>query len=254
MNPVIVRNVKIGEGMPKICVPIVGKTEKEILQAAREVLDVPADLVEWRVDWFEHVFETEEVLKISAELRNILGEMPILFTFRTKAEGGEREITFEQYSKLLKEVVGTQLIDLVDVEVFIDDCVTPLISVIRDLGVKVVGSNHDFEKTPSQEEIVRRLCKMQDAGVDIPKIAVMPHSKKDVLALLGATEEMVSEHADRPIITMSMAGIGTVSRISGEVFGSSVSFGTVKKSSAPGQIDVHELKNVLEIIHRARQQ
>ena len=35
MNPVIVRNVKIGEGVPKICVPIVGVTKEEIINEAK---------------------------------------------------------------------------------------------------------------------------------------------------------------------------------------------------------------------------
>ena len=47
-----VRGVKIGEGVPKICVPIVGKTKEEILAAARSFEDVALDVVEWRVDWF----------------------------------------------------------------------------------------------------------------------------------------------------------------------------------------------------------
>ena len=38
MNPVIVRNVKIGEGIPKICVPIVGRTKDEIINEAKEIL------------------------------------------------------------------------------------------------------------------------------------------------------------------------------------------------------------------------
>ena len=46
---------------------------------------------------------------------------------------------------------------------------------------------------------------MQELGADIPKIAVMPTCRRDVLTLLCATEEMYTEHADRPIITMSMA-------------------------------------------------
>ena len=54
----------------------------------------------------------------------------------------------------------------------------------------MVVSNHDFEKTPSKEEIVARLQKMQELGADLPKIAVMPQCKKDVLTLLAATEEM----------------------------------------------------------------
>ena len=44
-----VRGVKIGEGVPKICVPIVGKTKEEILAAARSFEDVALDVVEWRV-------------------------------------------------------------------------------------------------------------------------------------------------------------------------------------------------------------
>ncbi len=72
---------------------------------------------------------------------------------------------------------------------------------------------------------------MQDMGADIPKIAVMPQSKRDVLTLLCATEEMVTDYADRPIITMSMAGTGVISRLCGEVFGSSMTFGAAKKAS-----------------------
>ena len=54
MNPVIVRNVKIGEGVPKICVPIVGVTKEEIINEAKTFENIPVDVVEWRVDWFEN--------------------------------------------------------------------------------------------------------------------------------------------------------------------------------------------------------
>lgn len=249
MNPVKVRNVDIGVGMPKICVPIVGCTRDEILKTAKDILNSSADVVEWRVDWFEGAFDIEAVKSVLAELRTTLGEMPILFTFRTKAEGGEKEISYEQYSKLVKEVASTSIADLIDVEVFIDDSVEELVAELQKHDVKVVGSNHDFAKTPDKEEIVRRLCYMQEVGVDIPKIAVMPQNKKDVLALLSATEEMASEHADRPIVTMSMAGLGAVSRVAGEIFGSAVTFGALQKASAPGQVQVEELKKMLEIMH-----
>ena len=61
MNPVVVRNVAIGEGIPKICVPIVGKTREEILEAAKNILPIGADVVEWRVDWYEDIFDFEKV-------------------------------------------------------------------------------------------------------------------------------------------------------------------------------------------------
>lgn len=250
MNPLVVRNVSIGEGMPKICVPIVGKTEDEILQAAKEIVNVPADLVEWRADWYESVLEMQKIVELSAKLREVLGEKPILFTFRTKGEGGEKELSAKPYAMLNKMMIASGHIDLVDVEVFAaKEEVSSILETARKYGVKVVGSSHDFEKTPEKEELVRRLCDMQNLGVDIPKIAVMPQSKKDVLTLLEATEEMVSQHANCPIVTMSMSGMGAVSRIIGEMFGSAITFGALGKESAPGQIEVEELKTVLEIMH-----
>ncbi len=73
MNPVIVRNIKIGEGVPKICVPIVGVTKEEIINEAKTFETIPVDVVEWRVDWFEHVFEFDKVEEVLKELREALG-------------------------------------------------------------------------------------------------------------------------------------------------------------------------------------
>lgn len=250
MNPVKIRNIEIGTGIPKICVPIVGVTKEEIISAAQKIKTTAADVVEWRVDWYEDIFDfssTEDTMKV---LRETLGDTPILFTFRTSKEGGEKAIETDAYVELNQRAAKTGLIDLVDVEAFTgDDAVKAVIEVAHECGVKVVVSNHDFHKTPAKDEIVSRLCKMQELGADIPKIAVMPQNKKDVLMLLAATEEMVSEHADRPIITMSMSGTGVISRLCGEVFGSALTFGAVGKASAPGQMGAEELQTVLTLLH-----
>ena len=247
-----VRGVKIGEGVPKICVPIVGKTKEEILAAARSFEDVALDVVEWRVDWFEGVFDFAQVEDVLKDLRPALGETPILFTFRTSKEGGEKAIEADAYAELNKKAVATGLVDLVDVEAFTgDDAVKAVVETAHANGVKVIASNHDFHKTPAKDEIVSRLRKMQELGADIPKIAVMPQNKKDVLTLLSATEEMASEYADRPIITMSMSGTGVISRLCGEVFGSALTFGAVGKVSAPGQMGIEDLTTVLGLLHKS---
>lgn len=252
MNAVKVRNIAIGEGMPKICVPIVGATKEAILEEARAITKLPADVVEWRIDWFEGVFDWAQMEDVLKALRETLGEMPILMTFRTSKEGGEKAIDDETYAEINIKAAQTGLIDLIDVEIFTgDEVVEKIIEGAHEAGVKVVASNHDFDKTPDKDDIVGRLCKMQELGADIPKIAVMPQSKKDVLTLLTATEEMATEHADRPIITMSMAGNGVVSRLAGETFGSALTFAAAAKASAPGQMEVNDLKKVLELIHGA---
>lgn len=251
MDTVKVRNLELGTGIPAICIPNVGKTREEILSQTNQYKKMHMDLMEWRADWFEDVEDIEKVKETLADVRAELGDTPLLFTFRTKKEGGVHEMDTQAYISLNKAVAAAGIADLIDVEIFTGDrIVSDLIASIHENHTKVVASNHDFEKTPPKSDIVYRLRKMQDMGADIPKIAVMPQSKKDVLTLLSATEEMVSKYADRPIITMSMSGLGSISRIAGEVFGSCLTFGSGGRPSAPGQIGAEELYCLLRSLHR----
>lgn len=252
MKTVMMRNVEIGAGKPKVIVPIVEKDAAGVAAKGKELSGCGMDVVEWRVDFYQDVDDVDKVLSTLAALRQGLGEIPILFTFRTKKEGGEREISMEAYTRLNKAVADSGLVDAVDVEIFSgDQVVAENIANIHAAGKVVVGSNHDFHTTPRASDLIYRLRKMQDMGSDIPKIAVMPQSTADVLTLLQATEEMVRCYADRPIITMSMSGLGVISRLCGEVFGSSMTFGAVGQVSAPGQIPVERLQQSLEILHGA---
>ena len=249
MKTIQIRNITIGEGRPKICVPVVGQTEEDILREAAGLVSLPVDVVEWRADWFQDVFDIE---KVKDELRKALGETPILMTFRTSKEGGEKEISAEAYRKLNLTLAASGLVDLIDVELFSgNELVKELIREAHSHGVKVIASNHDFHKTPSKEELIHRLRLMQDFDADLPKIAVMPTCRQDVLTLLSATLEMAETYADRPIITMSMSGTGVISRLTGEFFGSALTFGAATKASAPGQIPVSELETVLSVIHKS---
>ena len=249
---VVVRGVRIGEGIPKIIVPIVEATRGGIVKKARSLAKVRKDIVEWRADWFMEAPDHAAVEEVLRELRAALGDTPILFTFRTLKEGGEKAIDPQDYAALNISVAKSGLADLIDVEIFTgDEIVREIIECAHEAGVKIVGSSHDFDRTPAKDEIVGRLRRMQKLGADIPKIAVMPRNRKDVLILLQATEEMTAEYADRPIITMSMSGTGLISRLCGEVFGSSCTFGAVGKASAPGQMNAEDLDTVLELIHKS---
>ena len=236
IQTVKLRNVEIGAGAPKIIVPIVAETAQGIVEKAREIMEYPFDLVEWRADYYEELLNIPKVLSTLKQLRAVLGEKPILVTVRTREEGGMREIGMDAYTALNTAIARSGDADLIDV--------------IHGAGCKVMGSWHSFDGTPSKDELIRRMRKEQDMGADIPKVAVMPRSMADVITLLDATQEMRAKYADRPAITMSM-GSGVASRLCGECFGSDATFGTIGQASAPGQIPVGELSAVLSILHRA---
>ena len=98
--------------------------------------------------------------------------------------------------------------------------------------------------------MLARLLFMDRLGVDIPKLAVMPESREDVLLLMEATSLADRLLPDKPLITMSMGAKGVVSRIAGGQFGSAVTFGCMGRASAPGQIEVGILKGILAATYR----
>ena len=247
MSCVLVRGCAIGEGRPKVILPIVEKTEAAILKKSAEFSTMKADCVEWRVDWFENALDAAALTHCLHGLRDALGEMLLLVTFRTKAEGGEMAPTPEQYAAFCKAVYDSGCADLLDIEFFPTGNALPgLIEQAHAAGLKVICSSHDFQKTPPRAELVARMVAMQNAGADLPKLAVMPTCRADVLELLAATAEMADHHPETPVITMSMGALGAVSRLCGEAFGSAMTFANPGQASAPGQVPLDVVNIVLE--------
>ena len=249
MNTIKIKNVEIGKGIPKICISLTGKNREEIIEEMEIVKKSNPDLIEWRVDFFEESDNPERVCEMLGTINDSFKQIPVLFTFRTKEEGGEKSIMSEDYVKLLKEVSERRLVDIVDVQVFwYGEKSEDFIKELKETGAVVLASSHHFEGTPSVREMSDALYTMENRGADIVKLAVMPQSGKDVCALLEATMER-KEHSNKPMITMSMGQSGMLSRICGELTGSCVTFASGKQASAPGQIKADELKKVLGDIH-----
>jgi hypothetical protein len=111
--------------------------------------------------------------------------------------------------------------------------------------VPLLLSMHDFERTPAPESLLAAFAHMAALGADIVKLAVMPRSEADVMALLEATS-----HADRslaiPVVGISMGELGTPSRVIGHRFGSRITWCSGLEASAPGQLPLELLRRLVE--------
>ena len=247
MPNLTLRGCCIGTGRPKVIIPIVERTESAILEKAAAFSTLKADCVEWRADWFDAVSDVNALAHCLHGLRAALGEKLLLVTFRTQAEGGEKPLAQEEYTAFCTTVCASGCADLLDIEFFPNrEALPALIAQAHAAGITVVCSSHDFEKTPPKEELIRRMTAMQQAGADLPKLAVMPRSRADVLELLAATAEMTDLHPETPVITMSMGALGGVSRLCGEAFGSAMTFANPGTASAPGQVPLDVVNAVLD--------
>ena len=248
MNTIDIRGVTIGAGQPKIAISLTGSSKNTVLAQADTLREWPVDIIEWRMDCFEAVEDPAAVCDCLATLRPLVGRTILLATFRSAQEGGNHALSTEDYIALNEAVLASGAADLLDVELFAPGKAAPrLIDAAHSVNCPVILSSHDFQKTPPVQEMVSRLCRMQEMGGDILKLAVMPQSHKDVLALLQATEEMERCYAHQPLITMSMGELGRCTRLCGGFFGSCVTFGAATQSSAPGQIPAKKLRQILDL-------
>ena len=233
----------------KTIVPITAKTKEQALAQAQVIANTAdADLAEFRIDLLSFASDTKQVIALGNELKKILGHKPMIATIRTKNEGGQLEISDADYGKTYQAYLKNPFMDWLDVEMFRDQkVVSEIVQKAHQKKVLVVMSNHDFQKTPSQDEIEKRLLKQDQMGADILKIAVMPKSKQDVFTLMNATLK-VSQQTTKPLLTMSMGQLGTISRVATANMGGSYSFGMIGQASAPGQIDVAKLKQILQTV------
>ena len=235
-----------------ICVPIVGPTVEDILSQVQEAVQAKVDLIELRPDmWMKgsHLLEEEYILTIVnlvEEVHSRYVKRPMLFTWRTLAEGGDTYLTNENYCKLLQAIVDQNLVDAVDVELFAyTDTISQIIKQAHHQNIQTVMSYHNFQSTPKLEILHGYAERMISAGASVIKFALMPTTSDDVISVLQFTKELTQRYPQLPRITMSMGQLGQMTRTCGNVFGNCLTFGTLGQASAPGQVDVNLLQQLL---------
>ena len=251
MKDVKVKGLIIGKGRPRIVSPVVGTDEDEILKEAMELASNPyVEMLEWRSDKFAGSGDLEKIAKLSSKVTEISKMKPIIFTYRTKSEGGEKDMSDDEYVELMEFVSERTSFDIIDVDLLGRKGSERCIEAAHKNGKIVIGSSHDIDGTPGSEEMIGKLVRMYDMGADIVKMVVKANCPEDTLKLMAASAE-IHKRSLCPISTVCMSNVGMITRICGEIYGSCLTYGFVRRSSAGGQIPVEKLSYVLNIVHKS---
>lgn len=244
------RGKVVGGVRPLICLPLVAREKAALYHEAGEVTALQPDMVEWRVDAFSGAGDVAQCLSVLHELRAIIGEIPLIFTCRIDREGGLQHLTQESRLTLLIGAMESGHVDLVDIELCNErEFIEMVVVRAKALGVKLIFSYHNFQETPAEEFLAGKLAEAEKTGADIAKIAVMPKDYNDVLTLLTVTNTARNGQVGIPMITISMGEAGRISRLAGGLFGSDITFGAGRESSAPGQMAFHELQAGMALLY-----
>ena len=218
-----------------------------------------ADIVEWRADTYlaslvgSHFVAASEVADDLVRMARYVADaspLPVLATIRTSVEGGEAFLDDEEYCALVRALAP--LVGGVDVEISRDGA-PALIEDAHAAGSLVIGSFHDFDATPSDDQLAEVLADMNYAGADVLKFACMATGATDAARVIGA-QAWAREAYDRPVIGIAMGPSGAPTRLVGSALGCAATFATLPGSegSAPGQFTIEQVRTVLDIIEAQR--
>lgn len=247
-----VGRVILGEGMPKICVPVMGESLEALRSAARRAVQAQADLLELRLDSLCPMPTGHIALEACQIVREEAEGTPLLFTLRTSRDGGKGSADAQAYEQLLCDLMEKRLFDAVDCELSCgEERFARIVHAAHAAGVPVVGSSHEFGEIGDTHRAGEWLLRQQALGADICKAAVMA---KTAAQALEAALAMVraGEQLQIPMIGIVMGGQGMITRVCCECLGSCLTFGTAGESSAPGQMDALQLRHVIKALHDAR--
>ena len=143
-----IKGTEVGTGRPLICVPVLEKTKEEVIKEVEYLVKSDADMIEWRLDAFEHYTDYNEVREILQQIAPLLKKKLFLYTFRTAKQGGVVSVDRETLNDLHDLAAESECVDLIDLEFFEEEHAAKRIREIQKKGKKVVASHHDLEGTP----------------------------------------------------------------------------------------------------------
>jgi 3-dehydroquinate dehydratase-1 len=211
----------------RVCVPILEKKYESVIKAAENSVNAGADLLELRIDFMDN--------PSSVDIKSIIMEIdfPLIATNRKNDEGGFFKGSESERTKILLE--AAKYADIVDIELSTDN---EYLKKILDTANSTIISYHDFNKTPTADKLLEIVKKEKELG-DIAKFAVMPQKMSDTLIVLDVLS-MVDN-----TVGISMGKLGSYTRVIAPLFGSPITFASIKNASAPGQLDIQTTNDIL---------
>lgn len=212
--------------------------DEDILSLEPEAL-APVDLVELRYDLCSGIDE-QRVIEIARQAREKFGK-PLLGTIRHPSEGGQQEFAnrVSLYEALAPHV------EMIDIEITAAGEFRKVRAICDAAKTVLIGSYHNFTLTPDTESLEVIHATGRALGADVVKVALMPQTREDLLRIM----EFTLRHRAEGIITIAMGELGAASRVFTPLLGSRITYGTVTRSTAPGQLSAQELADLFLRLH-----
>lgn len=217
----------------KICVAIIGTTAAEMIEKASAVVK-ETPFLEFRLDYLEKPVNALPKLKQFFAANTAV---TAIATCRREENGGKFAGSLAAEMEVLCKAAATGF-QLVDLELESAEVLKKgELQKLRDTGVALIISHHDFNSTKDLDKVFERIAPFQP---DFYKIVPTAKTLSDNVTLMHFMERM---HEKANIIGICMGDAGIISRVLGVRAGSVFTFAaaTQGEETGPGQIAARTL-------------
>jgi len=224
--------------MPKICVSLPATSLQELEFLIKNSLQI-SDLFEIRFDFLTK----SEILNSMDILEEIKSKS--IFTLRSKKDRGYFSGSEKERIALLKFLFDSNPL-YVDIELSTIKSDPSLLDHINKDKKKLLLSWHEFENTPSDIELERKIEEMI-SFTNMIKIVTMAKNPSDAIRLMY----LYDKYPNVNLISYAMGDAGMISRVLCTLVGNApFSYASLKTPTGPGQLSVIQMREIYERIER----
>ena len=208
-----------------ICVALSESNFEKCLELSKkfELCEIRIDLCGFDVNQIQSIFSTGAKLIATCRPGNISEEQrKLLLVTAINAGATYVDVEFETEYGFKQDIIATAL----------------------SKKCAVIISYHNFESTPSREQLKIIVNQSFDMGAHVAKIACMCQKAEDNASLLSVYE------SGKRIVSVGMGEFGKISRIAAPFLGAEFTFAsaTDEFATAPGQISYTKLRTITEML------
>jgi len=241
-----------------LALPIKYSSIKEVRPIIDKAIKSKPDLIELRLDYISNI----EALSLDF-LRDLLDiihpHAAVIFTLRDSSEGGKLKINQKKRFKVLKMLIEAKP-EYVDIEMSTEtNILYEIINLAIQNEIKMIFSYHNFENTMFFDDSIKLIQNLneklvRELSLDLKiiediifKIIFTAQKFEDNLIPLKLCKEL--SHSNQKIISFCMGPLGIYSRIICVLTGSFLTYASLEKKTAPGQINIKKMREIFDLLH-----
>ena len=240
----------------RFCYPVLEHSTSDFSKKALSVSQKDNSLIELRIDYLLAVnIGIESIINCINEISKFVGSNRLISTIRTKDDGGDVQLSDEEYCHYIKELYLSANTSYIDIEYeYFKRNEILLNSLLKNRKKTVILSKHIFDGALNTNEYEKLFKDMTFPLIDIVKCAILITNESELFEYMMIARKCSKyiENEGKSCIFIAMGEIGRLSRLWPEFTNTKIVFLTAyaEKPNKIGQLGCEDFVKYRKLLEK----